>query len=252
MICAGLLGLVLAGSLYADRKDRLPQIVHREELGRLAEERGFKVGAELGVERGRFATEILKQWPSVETYYAVDLWQPITKDQDSTSDGISYFKDENEGDKVFHNVRKKLGHWEASRGKPGTVRYLRGYTSNAVNQVEDGSLDFIYIDAQHKYEKVKEDLVDWWPKLKIGGIFAGHDYMYNPVWEDENSPTGVSIGKAVDEFAQSVGHTLMTTTEPVTCPNCLSHWAKDVGCEFPDCMYPVTKYPYNRSWYFMK
>lgn len=56
----------------------------------------------------------------------------------------------------------------------------------------DGSLDCVFIDAAHEYENVKADLEAWWPKVKSGGIFAGHDY-------DGHGWPGVK--KAVDEFA---------------------------------------------------
>jgi SAM-dependent methyltransferase len=41
---------------------------------------------------------------------------------------------------------------------------------------KDNSLDFVFIDASHEYEDVKEDILAWLPKVKIGGILAGHDY----------------------------------------------------------------------------
>jgi hypothetical protein len=43
---------------------------------------------------------------------------------------------------------------------------------------KDRSLDFVYIDADHSYEIVKKDIKSWYPKVKIGGVIAGHDY-YN-------------------------------------------------------------------------
>jgi len=48
----------------------------------------------------------------------------------------------------------------------------------APKHYEDESLDFVYIDADHTYEIVKKDIESWYPKVKIGGILAGHDY-YN-------------------------------------------------------------------------
>lgn len=40
----------------------------------------------------------------------------------------------------------------------------------------DRSLDFVFLDASHKYEDIKQDLEAWWPKVAIGGYLAGHDY----------------------------------------------------------------------------
>ncbi|GBG00585.1 hypothetical protein Rsub_13297, partial [Raphidocelis subcapitata] len=52
----------------------LPALPRRSDLARLVEERGFKVGAELGVQRGIFAAAMLRNWPSCEKYYLVDIW----------------------------------------------------------------------------------------------------------------------------------------------------------------------------------
>ena len=43
---------------------------------------------------------------------------------------------------------------------------------------EDESLDFVFLDADHGYDVVKRDILSWFPKVKIGGVIAGHDY-YN-------------------------------------------------------------------------
>lgn len=90
-------------------------------------------------------------------------------------------------------------HWHASnlaevvkieRKNPGKVRILQGDSVAMAAEVKDGSLDFVYLDANHAYEAVLADLKAWLPKIKKGGIMAGHDY---------NHLYGVE--KAVNEFA---------------------------------------------------
>lgn len=51
----------------------------------------------------------------------------------------------------------------------------------AVNSFPDGSIAFVYIDAAHDYNNVKADILAWMPKVKKGGILAGHDYNHPPV-----------------------------------------------------------------------
>ena len=46
----------------------------------------------------------------------------------------------------------------------------------AVNAHLDRSLDLVFIDGDHSYGAVKADIEAWWPKVKFGGVLAGHDY----------------------------------------------------------------------------
>ena len=61
----------------------------------------------------------------------------------------------------------------------------------------DGLCQFIFIDGGHKFEDVYEDLRLWWPRVAIGGVFAGHDYL-----DSSYSP---DVQRAVDSFAQDQG-----------------------------------------------
>ena len=67
----------------------------------------------------------------------------------------------------------------------------------ASNLFDDNVFDLIYIDADHTYESVKNDLNSWYSKLKNGGIFAGHDYCEYYI---ESTKTKFGVVKAVDEF----------------------------------------------------
>lgn len=57
-------------------------------------------------------------------------------------------------------------------------------------KLQNIEFDFVFIDAAHDYDSVKSDIEAWLPKVKPGGILAGHDYC--------DSWPGVM--KAVDEL----------------------------------------------------
>ena len=50
-------------------------------------------------------------------------------------------------------------------------------TERAAKNFADQSLDFIYVDASHKFADALADIEAWWPKLKLGGLMAGDDYF---------------------------------------------------------------------------
>ncbi len=50
-------------------------------------------------------------------------------------------------------------------------------SEEAADQFEDDSLDMVYIDADHSYQEAIADCRAWYPKVKPGGIFAGHDFQ---------------------------------------------------------------------------
>lgn len=77
--------------------------------------------------------------------------------------------------------------------------------------VLDETYDFIFIDGDHTYAAVIQDLNTWYPKLKVGGIFAGHDY-------DE----GV-VKSALEEFRSTKNITIPV----LTCDNNVWYWIKD-------------------------
>ena len=53
-----------------------------------------------------------------------------------------------------------------------------GESAKLVDLYEDNSLDFVFVDANHEYKFVKQDISLWLPKVKIGGTLAGHDYEF--------------------------------------------------------------------------
>lgn len=60
----------------------------------------------------------------------------------------------------------------------------------------------VFIDADHSYEAVRDDLRAWWPVVAKGGLFAGHDYHLFP-----------GVKRAVDEWAKANGHDVIVEGE---------------------------------------
>jgi len=58
----------------------------------------------------------------------------------------------------------------------GNVNYSQNKSLDALESVEDGSLDLVYVDGDHRYEAVLADFKGWLPKLRAGGVMAGHDW----------------------------------------------------------------------------
>lgn len=148
----------------------------REELSTLMK----GIGIELGVAGGQFSKIILKN-PRVIKLYSVDKWS----DRSHTDQEYEIAK----------NLLKEFG--ERSE-------IIRQTFSDALNLFEDKSLDFIYIDGYaHTGQDSGQTLRDWWPKLKMGGIFSGHDYH-------DSWPLNT---KAIDEFIQGAGQAIYLTTD---------------------------------------
>lgn len=66
----------------------------------------------------------------------------------------------------------------------------------AANCFASGSIDGIFIDANHNYNAVRADILAWLPKLKNRCIIAGHDYYWNPA----SAPHCAGVKVAVDEI----------------------------------------------------
>ena len=54
---------------------------------------------------------------------------------------------------------------------------INSVSDQAKDKIPDSSIDLLFVDGSHRYEQVKRDLENYWPKVKIGGILLGHDYQ---------------------------------------------------------------------------
>ena len=145
----------------------------RDKLVNFVKENNFKTCVEIGVWKGGTAFRMLKL-KDIE-YYMVD---PYAEKFNHFTDeegryvskmGEKNIKFQNELDEVYADMKKKLKDYP-------NAKLIRETSMSAVEQFEDASVDFIFIDAVHTYKYAKEDIIAWLPKVKSGGVLAGHDY----------------------------------------------------------------------------
>lgn len=137
------------------------EIKRRIDLVKLLPENS--VGCECGVAEGYFSADLLEA--GVAKLYSVDNWGTIEGIR-----GDGNFPQEWH-DKNYEDAKKRLERF----GDRSVI--LKGMTVEMANKVLDNSLDLLYLDAGHSYESVFNDLTAWYPKVKSGGVIAGHDYL---------------------------------------------------------------------------
>lgn len=170
-------------------------------------------GVELGVYLGEFSKEILNVWQG--TLYMIDVWNNVAHGYDDAANSTDP-----------HNIVKQA--MENIKGFEERAIMIRASSVHAAKIFEDDFLDFVYIDANHAYEHVVEDIATWLPKVKPGGYLCGHDYINMDWYNDPNfAPNGkdkyiytadfyhgvFGVNPAVDEFASKYGYNLAVTTE---------------------------------------
>lgn len=163
------------------------QLRAAEVLARLPA--GPVIGAEIGVFAGDMSRQLLDR--SDLQLLMVDSWE---------GDGKAYAGDS--GDWHSGLTQTKQDDYRASAQRvasaSGRGSIIAARSGEAAKFVADGTLDFVFIDADHSYDGVKADIAAWLPKLKPGGLLSGHDYD-NPEFPK------FGVARAVDEFVAGAG-----------------------------------------------
>ena len=135
------------------------------------------VGAEIGVQQGRMAKRMLK-WPALKEYWCIDPW----KEYDGYMKGAGFHQI------TMHNFL----HTAALFTDKVRILTLKGCEAAPIFPPKH--FDFVFIDGDHSYVAVGQDILDWAQKVKVGGWLCGHDY-------GQESCSGVK--QAVDEIFRS-------------------------------------------------
>lgn len=129
------------------------KLKNRLELAKYFAALGFTKGAEIGVLGGHYSEILLNTIPNL-FLIGVDNWKNIS------------------------NAKQTMDKYYAKFDKKVTI--IPKHSMDALEAVPDESLDFVYIDANHQYHAVLDDITGWAKKVRKGGIVAGDDYFDIP------------------------------------------------------------------------
>jgi len=168
--------------------DMHPKWKRFEMLRTLVDYHDWRTGAELGLWEGRTILYLLAHCPRL-SMIGVDLWQP---------------QPDNPGPEGYegwdHSAHEAKARRTLAPFGP-RARILKDWTEAAAAQVDDASLDFVFVDADHSEAGCRRDIAAWLPKLKPTGWIIGHDITWPGVRAavDDLLP-GYEIGPDVTWF----------------------------------------------------
>lgn len=181
-LLAGAPSAVRRPAAWTDVPIHLP--MSRRDLPSLTRQLHFTTGAEIGVWKGEFSALLCEGNPQLELL-CVDPWEPYQAWRD-TKNALTGAEAEAFMAAAYDAAEARLA--------PLKARIHRAYSVDAAKTVPDGSLDFVYIDGNHGYTAVLDDLAAWTPKVRRGGFISGHDYRLNP------TKPFIEVVRAVQDF----------------------------------------------------
>lgn len=138
--------------------------VGRIDIIRWIKELDFRRGAEIGVDHAEFSREICENNNQLHLY-GID---PYLK-----YDEYREYKDQAQMDGIEEWAHIVMN----DHVQKGRYTFIKKKSQDALADIEDGSLDFVYIDANHEDDFPYEDIVSWAKKVRKGGMVMGHDFV---------------------------------------------------------------------------
>lgn len=155
---------------------------------------------EVGTQRGVFASAFLKEWKGAQ-FTCIDPWKSYLEYAWQVKYLVAHKSWTDDFVEAVSSIRA------ASKINNQVVTFLQKTSADAVGRFEDNSLDFVYIDANHHKDYVLQDLRLWWPKVKPGGILAGHDvvcWFVEGMMAEQN--WGISVQWALHQFLSGINN----------------------------------------------
>jgi len=139
------------------------------------------VGAEIGVHAGKNSLSMMKNL-DIKMLYGIDPYVVydgyVEECYEQTQKAFNSTKQQ-----AYDKLRNYMEHYT----------FVTKFSNDAVNDVPD-ELDFVYVDGNHEYSYVKDDIKNWYPKIKKGGVIGGHNYF-------DMTDEHFGVHKAVNEFS---------------------------------------------------
>jgi hypothetical protein len=157
----------------------------RDELPVFFKEMCYNIGVEVGIWEGEYTEKFCKQGMKM---YGIDPWKARGRQSQKMQD-----------DRCLRAIE---------RLKPYDCEVIRKRSAQCVTDFKDESLDFVYIDGDHSYRFVVEDIREWSKKVRKGGIVSGHDYACTDPQINslpQRYRKHEEVGRAVDEYIEANG-----------------------------------------------
>ncbi len=154
---------------------------HQYIIEDVIKENDFRVVSEIGIYKATMVDHVLAVCKDISEYWAIDQWDILSEKHHQLANITK-----EDWDVLYLRACRLL-----LKYKP--LKVMRLKSVEAAKLFPNHYFDFVFIDASHLYEDAKMDILAWRPKVRPGGILAGHDY-------GRGGQRGYEVDKAVDEI----------------------------------------------------
>ena len=159
--------------IFGSDFDRLKGGEHFVEIGTLLGQSSIRMAELMSVWHEKYPNRKRLKFDSIDTFYFIIHGIRNGEHPPKFLDYINLYKT---GD-IMHILLTQLN----KLGLGGLVNYICSDSKYAHHIYRENSLDFVWVDGGHTEEDVEQDVKNFWPKIKPGGLIAGDDYLYEGV-----------------------------------------------------------------------